>query len=143
MKIFRVRRPMKCEQCGGPLWFLGAGEYECHDCKARALDDYGKVRHYIEENGMATQYELETALDIPGEIIESFLDNGTLYDPGSPTNICKGCGCVVTYGRYCKDCIRDMGSKLKAEFYVEPELHKEIEEEEFAKPEMRFLKRGI
>ena len=48
--ITNYNRPYLCDVCGGLMVFKGCGEYECEDCHTKGLDDYGKVRNYIEQH---------------------------------------------------------------------------------------------
>ena len=43
--------PEKCDKCGGRCKYKAQGIYECVECRNTMMDDYGKVRVYLEENG--------------------------------------------------------------------------------------------
>ena len=113
--------PHCCDECGGKLYYLGAGAFECRRCEKILYSDYGKVRKYIEENGMATILELELHTGVSREILEEFELEGTLYDPYEEINKCHHCGCVIEKGRYCKDCQGNIVGRLKEALTPEPE----------------------
>ena len=50
-RVFLEHRPIKCERCHGVLKYTGSGKYECERCSHVMMDDFGKVKAYIEENG--------------------------------------------------------------------------------------------
>ena len=104
--------PHCCDQCGGKIYYLGAGAFECRKCARTIYSDYGIVRKYIDEHGMTTIFELERKTGVPREVLEEFERDGTLYDPYEEINKCYGCGCVIEEGRYCKECQKNLIGRL-------------------------------
>ena len=51
---FMENRPIRCEKCKGKLFYTGSGTYTCEDCEHVMLDDFGKVKAYLEEHGIGT-----------------------------------------------------------------------------------------
>ena len=50
-KLLLTNKPTKCE-CGGKLFHIGGGKYECEKCGNLVLDDFGKVKQFLEENNV-------------------------------------------------------------------------------------------
>ena len=119
--------PHSCDECGGKLFYLGAGAFECRKCDKILYSDYGKVRKYIEENGMASIPILEIKTGVEHEVLEEFVREGALYDPFENFNKCAGCGCLLEKGRYCDDCQKNIIGRLA-------EVMKPLDEEENDKP---------
>lgn len=118
-KRFLEHRPVYCEECGGKMFYHEAGQYQCEDCGKIALDDYGKIKEYLEENKNATAKEISEATGVEMKIIGMFLRDGRIQIPkGSRIFIkCKRCGCALRSGRYCEDCTRELAGELKGAFY--------------------------
>ena len=38
-----------CKECSGVMRYRGGGLYVCEECKHEELDDYGKVRQFLEK----------------------------------------------------------------------------------------------
>ena len=104
--------PHCCDECYGKLYYLGAGAFECRSCNKTIYSDYGKVRKYIEENGMTSIPILEKMTGVDRETLEEFERDGTLYDPFEDIEKCHGCGCVIEKGRYCKECQENIIGRL-------------------------------
>ncbi len=104
--------PHQCDECGGKLYYLGAGAFECRRCAKTLYSDYGKVRKYITEHGMASIPILVRATGVEREVLEEFVRDGTLYDPYEDINKCAGCGCVLEKGRYCEECQKNIVGRL-------------------------------
>lgn len=118
-RFFLEHKPIKCERCSGKLDYIGSGKYECEVCKHLMMDDFGKVKAYIDENGPATIIELSAMTGVRTSLIESFLKKGRLEIPeGSDFYIsCEKCGCNIRYGRYCPDCIAQTSRGIKLLFH--------------------------
>ncbi|MCR5594662.1 MAG: hypothetical protein K6G12_02335 [Lachnospiraceae bacterium] len=71
MKLNEI--PKACEYCGGELEYSGLGEYTCKNCNKITRDDYGKVRHYIENHPGATGVEVSTMTGVSKATINRFL----------------------------------------------------------------------
>ena len=117
-KRFLEHRPVYCEECGGKMFYQESGIYQCEECGNIALDDFGKIKEYLEEHKGATMKEISAATGVEMKIVGMFLDDGRIQIPkGSKIFIsCKRCGCALRSGRYCEDCTRELGSQLKGAF---------------------------
>ena len=112
--------PVICPKCGGRYKNKALGTYECDTCGDIALDDYGKVRAYLDEQGMAPAIVISTATGVPVHTIEGYLRDGKLEIPeGSDVYIkCESCGTEIRYGRYCPSCAAKLAKELKGTIHL-------------------------
>ncbi len=113
-KFLMERRPIFCKNCSGKLFYQGGGIYQCEDCGAEDIDDFGKVKVFLEENGPSPATEISDETGVPLEIVNLFLRYGRLEIlEGSKYYIkCERCGCALRYGRFCYGCTREIAGKL-------------------------------
>lgn len=118
---YKLRRPLICKRCGGPMHPLYSGTYECKECKQVELDDFGKVKAYIEEHGRQPAAVLAEETGVSIETIQYLLRSGRLEIPeGSDVYIsCERCGCDIRYGRYCQECMKILSGDVKKAFFNE------------------------
>ena len=117
-KALIERKPMQCEICGEKVYYLDGGKYQCRSCGHIMLDDFGKVKEYIEEHGPSHSVAITAATGVHPDIIDVFLRKGRLEIPeGSKYYIqCQKCHCSIRYGRFCPDCITETAGGIKAVF---------------------------
>ena len=72
------RYPRICPECKGRMIYKNLGEYVCETCGKMLLDDYGKVRKYLDENGSSTSIEISEETGVKRSVIEEFLKAGRL-----------------------------------------------------------------
>lgn len=120
-KLLVRNKPIKCPTCGGKLYYSGIGNYQCRDCDHVIMDDYGKVRHFIEENGPATALTIAKETGVDSEIVTLFLEAGKIGIPeGSKYFLsCQKCGCSLRFGRYCADCSTSLANGIKTEYHAD------------------------
>lgn len=108
-------KPTACEKCGGELKYISHGEYSCYECGWITRDDFGKIRHYIEENGPSTAVEIAENTDVPVYKINDYLRQGRIEIPeGSGIYItCQKCGTDIRYGRYCPACAASLSKSIQ------------------------------
>ena len=108
-KFLIDNKPVKCEQCKGKLFHIGGGQYECEKCKNIVLDDFGKVKQFLEENGPSPAPIISQHTGVKIEIIDMFLKNGRVeIIEGSKYYLqCEKCGCSIRSGRFCIDCAKE------------------------------------
>jgi hypothetical protein len=123
IKDFIERKPTRCSKCRGRIRYIGGGKYECFDCGNEEIDDFGKVKEYIDENGPTPAVIISEHTGVPVDLINGMLRQGRLEIPeGSAVYIkCETCGCSIRYGRFCPDCIRSRTNSLKG-IYFHPEV---------------------
>ncbi len=112
-------KPIECEQCRGKVIYVGGGRYRCEVCGSESLDDFGKVKEYLEKHGPTPALIVSEATGVYPEIIEMFLKKGKLEIPeGSRYYLkCEKCGCSIRYGRFCPSCVNDLAGSIRAMFY--------------------------
>jgi predicted RNA-binding Zn-ribbon protein involved in translation (DUF1610 family) len=67
----------KCESCGEQFAiYRGLGEYKCASCGITFLDDYGKVRKYIEDNGPCVVTEISEGTGVSRRKVSTLLQDG-------------------------------------------------------------------
>lgn len=112
-------RPVHCDECGGKMYYLSGGEYECRECGCREYDDFGKVRTFLGEHGPSPAPVIAAATGVKTEVIKHFLKKGRLEIPeGSKYFLqCERCGCAIRYGRFCPECMKELTGGLRAAFH--------------------------
>lgn len=111
-------KPIECEACKGRMRYLGGGLYKCQECSYEELDDYGKVKKFLQKHGPTPALVVSEATGVKREIIEYFLKKGRVEIPeGSKYYLkCEKCGCALRYGRYCPGCIRETANNIREVF---------------------------
>ena len=113
LNALKYGRPAACSKCGGELKYTGVGEYECTECRNLELDDYGKVRSYIEKNHGATQSQVSLATGVSVNKIRQMLRDEKI-EVAATSHVflhCEICGTEIRSGKYCPAC----ELKVKAE----------------------------
>ena len=77
-RLLRGHVPEICSKCQNPLDYIGIGQYQCPQCGAVVLDDFGKIRQYLSVNGPTPAWKLSRELGIHREIIEQYIKNGSV-----------------------------------------------------------------
>ena len=129
-----------CPECRGKMEYIALGEYRCSKCNYLFLDNYGKIREYIDEHGPSTPIQIEEATGVPREVVDSYLKNGKLEIVNGPEGYlrCELCGADIRYGRICQKCARTDGAKAKG-YYIGDAGEEPYHERNAG--EMRFLKK--
>lgn len=98
--------PSTCKNCGGVMVYQGVGEYRCEDCGALELDDYGKVRNYIEQHPGANAADIESNIGVSQRTIHKLLRESRIeVAEGSKSFLhCEVCGTNIRSGRFCPEC---------------------------------------
>ena len=93
--------------------YLALGEYKCPECGNEEMDDYGKIRNYLDEHGPASATAIEAAIGVRRSVINSYLRKGRLeITDGSPVFIkCERCGKSIKFGRICAACAKNVVSR--------------------------------
>lgn len=109
-KLIIENKPIKCGECGNRVSYVSGGKYQCEVCGHEELDDFGKVKEYLDENGPTPALIIAKATGVRPEVIEMFLKKGRLEIPeGSKYYLeCEKCGCSIRYGRFCPTCMKTL-----------------------------------
>lgn len=140
---FVERMPTICDKCGGKLYYDAMGRYRCADCKNEVLDDFGKIKVFLDENGPTPIPIIAEKTGVDPALLSLFLRKGRLEIPeGSKIYIkCEKCGCAIRYGRYCPECIKSLADGIKAVFNEDMgERPKKVPESDSG-ARMRFMNR--
>lgn len=105
-QILQYTKIRNCDVCGSLVKPLRDGEYECTHCKKIFLDDFGKVRKYLEEHGRTTARNIAYATGVPMQTVYSLLKNCKIeiIQPSQTYIKCTNCGQNITCGDICPKC---------------------------------------
>lgn len=119
-KLLLTNKPTKCD-CGGKFFHIGGGKYECEKCGNLVLDDFGKVKQFLEENGTMPIMAISQCTGVSIEIIESLLKDGRVEISENSKYFlgCQKCGCAIRSGRFCIDCAKELAQGVQRIFYNE------------------------
>lgn len=82
-KLLRLGTPCNCSKCQSEnLIYDGLGRYICTECGTEFMDNYGKVRSCIEQNGFYSSMPMKEVMDKTGltkDEIKDLLDAGKIY----------------------------------------------------------------
>lgn len=136
-------KPVVCENCNSRLFYTGIGEYKCKECDEIYLDDYGKVRHFVEENGPMQAILISQATGVDEEVISAMLYNGKVEIPeGSKYYLqCEKCGSSLRYGRICPLCARNLSNGMRNFDRSEVGEIPKSETSDYKKGKMHFIGR--
>ena len=106
---------VSCEVCGSSLYYIGIGQYQCKKCNEVFLDDYGKVRAFLEENGPCSAIVISKATGVDKDFIDILLHRGKLEIPENSKYFikCERCGGSLRYGRICPSCAKVLASQMQ------------------------------
>ena len=116
-EMSEYNRPIYCSKCGEIMIFQGVGEYKCEGCRNVELDDYGKVRAYIENHKGATAAELEKETGVKQKSIRQMLRESKI-EVSSDSKVfmkCELCGKDIRSGRFCPKCEASYHHKIEEE----------------------------
>ncbi len=96
-----------CPNCDILMRYKHGGLYVCEKCGAEQLNDFGKVKKYLNEHGPTNAMDLAANTGVRRSRIGEFLRLGKVEIPeGSATFIhCKSCGTAIRFGNYCANCV--------------------------------------
>ncbi|MCR5357346.1 MAG: hypothetical protein K6E63_08065 [Lachnospiraceae bacterium] len=109
--------PVRCTECEGQLKYRGLGQYVCTDCGNIEMDDYGKVRYYLEKHPGANQRDVSIATGVPAaRIRQLLLDERIEITAASGLFLnCEMCGKAIRSGVRCPECEQKYQNKLEQE----------------------------
>ena len=95
-----------CKECSGIMRYKGGGAYACEDCGFEVLDDYGKVRQFLEKRGPSNILEISAGTGLDRGVVNKLLKDGRLEvsQHSSVQLVCRRCGMGIRYGEYCSRC---------------------------------------
>ena len=131
-----------CMRCGSVLRYDSLGEYRCMNCGRTELDDYGKVRQYLEENGPSPLRMIAAGTDVPSIIIEELLEMGKIEVAENDRSFlqCSVCGKPIKSGKICSSCASKQINDLRnayARCFVGEEVQEKKEKPKSKKKSVR------
>ena len=110
-----------CSKCNAVMKYMAMGEYKCPECGNEELDDYGKVRRYLDEHGSTPAAIIESETGVRRTVINDYLRHGRLeISDGSPIFLkCEICGKDIKFGRVCAACAKNAVTRQKDPYSVE------------------------
>ena len=119
--MLKERKFSICERCGGKVQYLDSGRYQCTVCDHMVMDDFGKVKAYLEENGPAAAPVIAAATGVSPETINQMLKDGRVEIPDDSEYYvqCEKCGCNIRYGRFCPGCVAELARGMNAMFRMD------------------------
>lgn len=127
LKILVEKRPITCMECGGKLTYQGLGEYKCMECDSVYLDDFGRVRNFLIDNGPQPAPVVVAATGVSGHLVTELLKSGRIeaVERSKMFINCERCGCAIRYGRICPDCAKNIAKKIGDEMVVGEKAYKD------------------
>mgnify|MGYP002514811267 CR=1 FL=1 len=140
-EIFLQHRPLFCEKCGGKMFYQGSGLYQCRDCGAEQMDDFGKIKEYLEQNEGTSAVTISKETGVELAVVGMFLKDGRIQIPsGSKLFIkCERCGCSLQFGRFCQECTMNLAGQLKGAFYENMGEKPQVRKMQNGGARMRYL----
>lgn len=97
-----------CEKCSGGMQYKGSGRYVCQECGAEFLNDFGKVKKYINDHGPSNAVTISEGTGVSRRKIRDFLRDGRVEiveDAAAGVSFCLSCGLPIRSGNYCQKCL--------------------------------------
>ena len=119
--LIRKNKTTECELCREKLVHMGGGRYKCERCDHVILDDFGKIKQFLEENGTATIAVIAQQTGVKIDVIEMYLKKGRV-EISEDSNFylkCEKCGCSIRSGRYCISCAKELSQGIQRILYNE------------------------
>lgn len=115
-----LSKPLLCK-CGGKFFHIGGGKYKCNTCEEIVLDDFGKVKEFLEENGPMPMMVISECTGVSVEVLEGLLKDGRVEIAENSKYFinCQKCGCAIRSGRYCIDCAKTLANGIQRIYYNE------------------------
>lgn len=135
-KAVVINRFKTCKACRGRLVYLYSGIYQCETCKVYEMDEFGKIKNFLDQNGPTPAIFIAEKTGVTLDVINDFLRKGRVEIPeGAPFYIkCEKCGTDIRYGRYCPECAAHLAGSIKQAFLAE-----DVGERPKQKGKMHFL----
>lgn len=81
-KLVGGKRPTICPDCQLNYEYMGGGHYQCKKCGREEVDDFGKVKDYLDENGATSMFTLEKETGVKRAVMREFIEMGRLEIAG-------------------------------------------------------------
>ena len=107
-KLLQEKNMGKCELCHNRMNYVGSGKYRCSFCGMEVLDDFGKIKQFLDQNGPTPSGIIAQKTGLSMDKIDAYLRKGMveIQDGGKYYLSCEKCGCAIRYGRFCPECAK-------------------------------------
>lgn len=105
-KLLREKEALVCSECNGIMRYKSLGHFVCEDCGNEYLDDYGRVRDFLDRRGPSSAIEISTATGVSRKRVTDLINSGRIMvtaDSGVSI-FCEVCGQKIRYGVRCDRC---------------------------------------
>ncbi len=94
-----------CSKCG-KMFHYNFGEKLCRDCKDTLIDEFNRVKKFIQKNKKVSITEVSKNCDVTTkQILKWVRDEKLRFENSDHIGIdCMACGKNIPYGRYCEEC---------------------------------------
>lgn len=118
--FFAPGTPQCCDKCGEKCNYKALGVYECVACGNKMLDDYGKVRVYLDKNGRQPAAIISAETGVSVSTIQRYLREGQLEIPEGSSHYvkCQGCGTDIRFGIYCASCAAQLSKDIRGTIHM-------------------------
>ena len=115
---------INCPRCG--RLFNKIVSPVCQSCEKLEEEQFQELRHFLEENPLATITECSDATSVPTKRILRYIREGRLVVPeGMVEEIrCNQCGKQIDEGTFCDACAVKMAKELAASIGMPDPTHK-------------------
>ncbi len=110
-----------CKYCGCRMRYVESGSYHCMKCGSYELDDFGKIKKFLQEYPGSTIPIISNVTGVDREVIKLYLKKGDIEIAQYSSFFlkCEMCGTEIRSGRICPLCAKNYGEKLKGYFIDE------------------------
>lgn len=133
-----------CRKCGKIFNYV-AGPHICPRCRESLEADFQRVKEYVREHKGATITEVSEECEVEVNQIHQWLREERLeLEEGSGVILrCENCNAVITTGRFCAECKREvsMGLRDAARSYGKQDDGTPVRKPNHDGDKMRYLSR--
>lgn len=99
-----------CPECGKLFVDMGFGK--CNDCIRKDEEEENSVRKYLQEHRSCTVKEIHEATKVKESVIVRMIKEGRLIGDTEIGYPCDRCGRLITKGRYCDKCSKELQADI-------------------------------
>ena len=116
-----INTPVECDKCKGKIYYVEKGQYLCKACGHITLDDFSKIRNFLEEKSDVIAQMLAEKIGVNSQSVEYLIHKAVMDIPMENTEgaKCERCGCSISSGRFCSLCTRELAGGIRTVFFQE------------------------
>lgn len=108
------REVRNCTECGQVFQSV-MGIKLCPACLKKEDEKFRMIKDYLYDYPGASMDQVSEALDVSKRTLLRYLKEGRLETIGETMVLqCEHCGTAIRYGKFCKECARDMSMDMKS-----------------------------